>query len=157
MASYTDNGANGVEPLYSNDHIALRHPLIQIEDYDEGNVRMGTITTVFMTFATGIYPDSFVRFADLDLTHVKQLKYRLQSHGIGGTIEVRIDTKDGKLVSVIKVPAGQQQDLKNGWNEVRSKINENVSGIHDVYFVFTHPTGQRRNLFNIDWVYFENK
>lgn len=157
MASYTDKGANGVEPLYSNADIALCNPLIQIEDYDEGNVRMGTITTVFLTFATGIHHNSFVKFSDLDLTHVKRLKYRVQSHGIGGTIEVRLDKKDGKVISTLKIPPGWEDDLKNGWKEMNSRLNEAVSGNHDIYLVFKHPEGKRRNLFNVDWIYFGNR
>ncbi|MEX1239135.1 MAG: PQQ-dependent sugar dehydrogenase [Cyclobacteriaceae bacterium] len=157
MASYTDGGANGVEPLYANAHIALRNPLIQIEDYDDGNVRMGTITTVFLTFATGIHHERFVKFNDLDLTHVKQLKYRVQSQGIGGNIEARLDKMDGKVISILKIPGGQQKDLKNGWKEMNSKLNESVSGSHDVYFVFTNPEGKSGNLFHVDWIYFGNR
>lgn len=157
MASYTDKGANGIEPLYTNAHIALRNPMVQIEDYDEGDVRMGTITTVFLTFATAIQHERFVKFNDLDLTHVKQLKYRVQSHGVGGNIEVRLDSKNGKLISTLPVPAGKVDDLKDGWKEVSARLNETVSGSHDVYFVFTHPKGQRGNLFHLDWVYFGNR
>jgi len=157
MASYTDGGANGVEPLYTNAHVALRNPLIQMEDYDEGNVRMGTITTVFMTFATGIHHESFVMFRDLDLTHVKQLRYRVQSHGIGGNIEVRLGSRDSMPISTLKIPAGQEEDLKNGWKEVNATLHSPVSGVHNVYFVFTHGEGKRGNLFNMDWIYFGNR
>jgi cytochrome c len=131
--------------------------LIQIEDYDEGNVRMGTITTVFLTFATGIHQNSFVKFNDVDLTHVKQLRYRVQSQGIGGSIEVRLDKMDGPVISTLKIPAGRVDDLKNGWKDMNSKLSAPVSGNHDVYFVFTHPEGKRGNLFHVDWIYFGNR
>lgn len=157
MANYTDQGANGIGPLFANAHVALRNPRVEIEDFDEGNVRLGTITTVFMTFATGIRDDSFVKFNDIDLTHVRQLTYRLQSSGAGGNIEVRLDGKDGRLVSTLPVPAGKVPDLKNGWKEINTPLKENVSGTHDVYFVFSHPGGERWNLFNIDWIYFGNR
>ena len=156
MASYTDNGANGIEPLYSYEHIALRNPLVQIEDLDEGNVRLGTITTEFLTFATAIHHNSFVKFNDIDLTQVRELRYRLQQRGVGGNVEVRLDSKDGKLVSNLKVTSGEFQDFKQGWKEVRTRLDENVSGVHDIYFVFTNPKAERQNLFNIDWIYFGN-
>jgi cytochrome c len=156
MASYTDNGANGIEPLYSYEHIALRNPLVEIEDFDEGSVRLGTITTEFLTFATAIHDNGFVRFNNIDLTHVKELRYRVQQRGVGGNVEVRLDSKSGKLVSNLKIAQGDVRDLKEGWNEVRAGMLENVSGVHDLYFVFTNPAAERQNLFHIDWIYFGN-
>jgi cytochrome c len=156
MASYTDKGANGIEPLDARAHIALRNPLVQVEDFDEGNVRLGTITTEFLTFATGIHHKSFVKFEQIDLSHVKQFRYRLQSHGVGGSIEVRLGAVEGNLISTLQVPAGKSENLKSGWKEVNTRLTEEVSGIHDVYFVFTNPRSRKQNLFNVDWIYFGN-
>lgn len=156
MASYTDEGANGIQPLDAYEHIALRNPLIQIEDFDEGSVRLGTITTEFLTFAMGIRNNDFVKFNDIDLTGVAELRYRLQEQGMGGNIEVRLDSKDGEVVSALTVASGSVQDLKKGWKEVRSPVNTTITGVHDVYFVFVNPKGKRDNLFNIDWIYFGN-
>lgn len=157
MASYTDKGANGIEPLHAQEYIALRNPLVQIEDFDEGNVRLGTITTEFLTYATAIYDGYFVRFNDLDLSHVKTLAYRIQQRGIGGNIEVRLNSREGRLVSTLHIPAGKNQSQQQGWKEFRTKLNEDVNGIHDVYFVFTGSEGGKKNLFNIDWIYFASK
>lgn len=154
MASYTDQGAHGIEPLTARTHLTLRHPLVQIEDYDEGNVRMGTITTEFLTFATGITHGKFVKFNQLDMSHVKRVRYRVQSQGIGGNIEVRLDKPDGQLISTVKVPAGKVDNLKNGWKEITAPLQEEVTGIHDIYFVFTNTQGQQQYLFNLDWVFF---
>lgn len=156
MASYTDKGANQIEPLFTRAYIALRNPLVQIEDYDEGNVRLGTITTEFLTFATGIYHERFAKIDQVDLSHVKHFKYRVQSQGVGGNIEVRLDKKDGKLISTVKIPAGNVENLKDGWKEVRATLKEDVAGMHDVYFVFTNTQRAQQNLFNLDWVYFAN-
>ena len=152
LASYTDKGANGIEPLYTQNHIALRNPLIQIEDFDEGDVRLGTVTTEFLTFATGIRNGSFVKFNDLDLTHVTQIKYRVLEQGTGGNIEVRLDSREGKLIGTLNIPAGKVQDVKTGWKEVRGKLSEKVSGKHDVYFVFANEKAEKGNLFNVDWM-----
>ena len=157
MASYTDHGANGMEPLSSRSYIALRNPLVEMEDFDEGNVRTGTITTEFLTFVTGISHGSFVKFDSLDLSYVTQLRYRVQSHGAGGDIEVRLDSKDGKVISTINIPSGNLENRKNRWKEVRTTLVEKVSGRHDVYLIFLNPREKRRNLFNIDWIYFDNR
>jgi cytochrome c len=157
LARYTDEGANGIEPLYTQNYIALRNPLIQVEDFDEGNVRLGTVTSEFLTFATGIRHESFIKFTRLDLSQVKQLQYRILTQGAGGNIEVRIDSRQGRLISTQSIPAGRVSDLKTGWQEVRAKVNESVSGTHDVYFVFTNSKAAKQNLFNVDWIYFDNK
>jgi cytochrome c len=157
MASYTDKGANGIEPLPARKYITLRNPLVQIEDFDEGTVRLGTMTTLFMTYATGIRHNSYVKFNQLDLTHVSGFTYRVQGHGAGGTIEVHLDKADGPLISSVTIPAGNIDDPKTGWKEVVAQVKEKVSGIHDVYFVFTNPNEQKKNLFNVDWIYFASK
>lgn len=157
MASYTDKGANGIEPLPARKYIALRNPLVQIEDFDEGTVRLGTMTTLFMTYATGIRHSSYVKFNQLDLTYVNGFTYRMQAHGAGGTIEVHLDKADGPLISSITIPAGNIEDPKNGWKKVAAQVKQKVNGIHNIYFVFTNPTEQQKNLFNIDWIYFANK
>ena len=154
LASYTDKGANGIEPLYAQNHISLRNPLIQVEDFDEGTVRLGTVTTEFLTFATSIKHGSFVKFNNLDLTHVRQIKYRILAQGAGGNIEVRLDGREGKLISTLAVPAGKALDVKTGWKEVRAGLTESVSGKHDVYFVFTNEGAEKRDLFSVDWIYF---
>jgi cytochrome c len=156
MATYTDKGANGIEALHAREHIALRNPLVQIEDFDEGNVRLGTVTTEFLTYATIIYDGYYVKFDKIDLTHVKSLTYRIQQRGIGGKIEVRLDSKDGKLVSTLNIPGAKNQTQQATWKELRTKLNVVVTGVHDIYFVFTNPDGERKNLFNIDWIYFDN-
>jgi cytochrome c len=143
VASYTDKGANQVEPLYTRDHLTLRNPLVQIEDFDEGNVRLGTVTTLFMTYATSIRPGSFVRFNQLDLTGVKALRYRVQSQGQGGTIELRLGSREGPLVSTVAIPAGSVANPKDGWKEVVAPLKQN-GGVHDLYFVFTHQGGNRK-------------
>jgi cytochrome c len=157
MADYTDKGANGIEPLSARKYVALRNPLVQIEDFDEGNVRLGTMTTLFMTYATGIRHGSYVKFNQLDLTHISGLKYRLQGHGAGGNIEVHLDKPDGPLISTVAIASGKVDDPKTGWKEVTAPVKEKVIGIHDVYFVFTNSGEQKQSLFNLDWIYFANK
>ncbi|WP_276359357.1 PQQ-dependent sugar dehydrogenase [Daejeonella sp. H1SJ63] len=151
-ASYTDQGANGIEPIQSRDYIALRNPLVQAEDFDEGNVRLGTITTVFLTYATGIGHNSFMRFNKIDLSHVKQLKYRVQAQA-GGKIEVRIGRMDGPLISSLNIPS-RPAGVQASWKEFMADLNE-TSGVHDLYFVFTDTAG-KKGLFDIDWIYFSN-
>jgi cytochrome c len=155
MAQYTDKGANQIEPLSARSYLALRHPLVEIEDYDDGNIRLGTITTEFLTYGTNIRHNSFVKFNQLDLSHLESVRYRLQP-GVGGNIEVRLDRMDGPLVSTLAIPAAPAGDPKKGWKEVSAPLKP-TSGKHDVFFVFTNAKETERNLFNIDWLFFSNK
>jgi cytochrome c len=157
LARYQDQGANGIEPLSTQSHIALRNPLVQIEDFDQGNVRLGTVTTEFLTFATAIRHETFVKFTGIDLFHVKQLRYRVLLQGAGGNIEVRLNGKQGKLISTVTIPGGKAQSLKSGWKEISARIDGSATGTNDLFFVFTNPDAGKQNLFNVDWIYFDNK
>lgn len=153
-ASYTDQGANGIEPLQSREHITLRNPIVQAEDFDEGNVKIATITTAFYAYARGINHNSYIRFNKIDLNHVRELKYRFQAQS-GGNIEVRLDKSDGSLISTVSIPAGTAED-PTVWKEIATPLKE-TNGIHDLYFIFTNAEAKKQNLFNIDWIYFSDK
>ena len=155
MASYTDKGANQIEPLSGRSYLALRNPLVQIEDFD-GNVKLGTFTTEFLTFGMGISSGNFVKYNHLDLTHVESIRYRLQENGAGGLIEVRLDSVDGPIVSSLSVPAGKVEDLKTHWKEATAPLKK-VEGKQDVFLVFSNEKEPRKSLFNIDWLYFSNE
>lgn len=151
-ASYTDRGANGIESIQSRDYITLRNPFVQAEDFDEGNVRLGTITTEFLTYAGSINHNSFIRFNSIDLSNVKQLKYRVRAQS-GGLIEVRFGNKNGPLLSSIKIP-GRVEGAQARWVEIKADLKE-TKGLQNIYFVFIDEEG-KKNLFDIDWIYFSN-
>lgn len=151
-ATYTDQGANGIEPLQSRDYITLRNPFVQAEDFDEGNVRLGTITTDFLTYATSINHNSFIRFNSIDLRNVKQLKFKVRAQS-GGVIEVHHGNRNGPMISSIKISARITGDQVQ-WIEMLADLKE-TKGVQDLFFVFTDETG-KKNLFDIDWIYFGN-
>lgn len=151
-ATYTDQGANGIEPLQSRDYIALRNPFVQAEDFDEGNVRLGTITTDVLTYATSINHGSFIRFNSIDLRNVRQLKFRVRPNS-GGIIEVHHGNRNSPLISSLRVPA-RIEGAQAQWIEIISELKE-TKGIQDLYFVFIDESG-KKNLFDLDWIYFGN-
>ena len=151
-ATYTDQGANGIEPLQSRDYIALRNPFVQAEDFDEGNVRLGTITTDVLTYATSINHGSFIRFNSIDLRNVRQLKFRVRPNS-GGIIEVHHGNRNSPLINSVRVPA-RIAGAQAQWIEIISELKE-TKGIQDLYFVFIDESG-KKNLFDFDWIYFGN-
>ena len=64
----------------------------------------------------------------------------------GGAIELRLDSVGGQMVAKLNVPGtgGWEQ-----WQTLTCDFTERVSGIHDLYFVFTGRKGPK--LFNFDW------
>src|SRR5690606_23945648 len=80
-ATYKDRGANGIGELQSRDYILLKNPIVQAEDFDEGNVRIATITTAFLSYIRAIVNGKYIRFNGIDLTYVKSLAYSVQENG----------------------------------------------------------------------------
>ena len=152
--SYTDHGANGIEPLEDREHIILQNPLIQAEDFDVGNVRVTstTVNAVSYTYVTGINGNSYLSFKNIDLTLVKRLKYLIHPQS-GGSIELRLDKINGPLISTALIPSANAGG--STWKEITTSLAE-MKGIHDLYFVFTDQGSEKRNLFNIDWICFFN-
>ncbi len=64
----------------------------------------------------------------------------------GGTLEVHTDSIGGELVAEVKVPhtGGWER-----WMTVEAPLQKQVTGVHDVYFVFRGRKGCK--LFNFDW------
>ncbi|TDE15702.1 carbohydrate-binding protein [Dyadobacter psychrotolerans] len=155
QASYTDGGTPASEPLKTSTFIALRSPRIEMEDYSEGNVNVviATLNTGYVSYISNIKNGKFVRFDDLDLTSIKAISLRVQQHGAGGRISVRLDSKQGSEIGSVTIPNGQQQDLKTGWQDQSIPIKA-TTGKHDVYFVFENQKSDVA-LFHIDRMVFE--
>lgn len=151
--SYTDQGANGIEPLQSRSYITLRNPFVQAEDFDDGNVRIATYTTAALSYARAINHTTYIRFNQIDLTHIKQIKYRVEPQS-GGEIELRLGNPEGPLVSTVKIPPGIAKDPQS-WKEIWSDLID-TKGLHDLYFVFKAQGERKQNLFHLDWIYFSN-
>lgn len=64
----------------------------------------------------------------------------------GGAIEVRMDSVAGPLVARINVPGTGGWE---NWKTLEAKALMDVTGVHDIYFVFTGRKGPK--LFNFDW------
>lgn len=153
IADYTDKGGNGISPLHSRDTILLRSPMLQAENFDEGNVAIRSVLTLNLTYISNIWDKRFIRFNGIDMTGIRTLKGRIQTWGVGGNIELRIDKPDGKLIATIPVPGGKDADPQKGWHEVSGPVVP-VTGIHSIYFVFTNPNANGDHLFNLDWIRF---
>ncbi|MCF2492950.1 PQQ-dependent sugar dehydrogenase [Dyadobacter chenhuakuii] len=156
QASYADKGGNGIESLKTASHIVLKNPLIQLEDYHEGNVNVviATKNTGYISYISHITHGKYTRFNAIDLNHIKKIRFRIQEQGIGGTIEMRQGSKDGLLLGSLTVPEGKVADPKTDWKELVMPVKAS-GGIHDLFFVFKNEN-KKGPLFHVDWMYFEN-
>ncbi len=158
QASYTDNGANTIEPLNTRDQIVLRNPLTQLEDYHQGNVGVviATRNTGFVSYIANITNGKFTSYKDIDLNLVKSIRFRVQEQGAGGTIEVRQGAKNGPLVGALEIAPGQAAQNKI-WTEVSLPVNPDgiTTGLRELFLVFRNDQA-KGPLFHIDWIKFEN-
>lgn len=156
MATYTDKGANNIEPITSRDYLMLRNPRVQAEDFDEGNVNLITITTAGLAY-TAVRNNSYIRFNHLYMDGVKSMQFNVQEQGIGGVVEIHLDKPDGPLAgkAVVKAGTAAAAGPTAGWKPVSAAVQP-VTGQHDLYFVFKSNDGKDGYLFNMDWINFSN-
>lgn len=155
-ARYLDKGAHGIEPLPARAHLVLRNPRIQLEEFDQGNVGVviATEQTGFISYIRRLTHNRFVGFDQIDLTHLTAIRFKVLEHGSGGTLEVRLDSSDGPVIGRMSVAGGKLTDFTRGWKETVVPLVP-TRGIHDMYFVFKHPTEDQKEQFFLDWMSFE--
>jgi cytochrome c len=150
--SYTDKGANGIAPLTNDQVYTLRHPQVEAEDCDAyQNISKGRPAGTNILQVGGIRNGSFIMFKQIDLTDITQLNFMVNAAATGGAIEVRLGGADGKLIATAAVkPTG---DILK-WFGVKASLPK-TSGKHDLYFVFRNSQAPNRELFALDWIYFQ--
>ena len=162
-AAYTDRGRGRLGSLTSEKIIALRNPSVDVEAYDEtrGTQLMTTPNHSFNVVEDG----GFIAFHDLDLTGIGEVEISAQANdrndAAGGTIEIRLDSPDGKVVGSTEkvvhreldweaelgkerkawIAGGKQgpepsiRQLRRAYQPTWTAQLEPTDGMHDVYFV----------------------
>ncbi|WP_018463114.1 glycoside hydrolase family 43 protein [Segatella paludivivens] len=106
---------------------------------------------------TGVYVSDIhngdsivVRVLDFGTTSPKTFTASVASALQGGKIEVHADKPDGKLLCTLTAPytGGWEK-----WQTVDANLNEEITGIHNLYFLFKGNQGAK--LFNFDWWQFK--
>ena len=115
--------------------IAFSKGLKAIEDKQRGVV------------ITEIHNNDFIKVRDVDFgtEGATQFLASASSRYDGGSIEIRLDGIEGKLLGTLKIPyTGEWENFKEFTTEI-----EKATGIHDVYFVFKGK--EPHQLFNFDY------
>ena len=106
---------------------------------------------------TGVYVSDIhsgdsivVRVLDFGTTSPKSFTAGVASALQGGKMEVHADKPDGKILCTLTAPytGGWEK-----WQTVDVNLNEEITGVHDLYFLFKGNQGAK--LFNFDWWQFK--
>ncbi len=99
-------------------------------------------------YVSNIDNNDFIKIRSVDFAKGAK-KFEAAVAGVhSGSIEIRIDEKDGELLGTLAVTGtGGEQN----WKTLSTKIKE-AKGVHDVYLVFK---GEDKGLFNFDWWQFK--
>lgn len=174
-ASYTDRGANGIEPITSTAQLLLRQPLLAPQDADvisEGTSYAPSLgDPMFTVDRSGAY----LGFTGIDLTGIDSIavgvltRFYAWSHFVGGTVEIRLDSATGPLLAPpLRVtpppPPAAPVDPANPTAPVflgetlEKPVAFPVSGAtgtHDVYIVFRNAAaGPANSLFLVTSIEF---
>ena len=151
-ATYTDNGVGGAPGLTTTKRHILHPKRIQAEHFTSNNGTMIEQTGDVLGGGrnVGFIEDGdYFSFASINLSGINFITYRVASAGTGGTIEVRVDSPDGPVISTTSV------DPTGGWQlyqDVTAHI-EDPGGTRELFFVFNNFPGAS-GLFNINWMDF---
>lgn len=108
---------------------------------DEGKGRM----------VTSINNNDWIRVKGVDFgkkAKAKKFNARIASVTTGGSIEIRLDSENGKLIGTCKIPATGSLET---WKTVETKVDK-ICGVHQLYMVFKGGEG---DLFNFNWWQFK--
>lgn len=86
-------------------------------------------------FITAKYNDAYTNVKEVDFRKKGASRFTARigtTHNSDVSMEIRLDSKDGELIGTVKVPMTGGNDR---WS-VQTIDIKNVSGVHDLYFVF---------------------
>ena len=148
-ATYTDKGSNGIEPLTGNDVTNLRSAKVKTVYADAyvGFQRFGN------SLSQGSHK-SYILLKNIDLTGIKKFTYEYASKDKDGTIEVRIDSQAGPIISKTDYKATTSWDKTAA---VTGKVATPTIGRHDVYFFMMKPEKPNKDIINLKTIQFEQK
>src|SRR5690606_2117273 len=150
---YTDQGANGIEPITVKKEHVLRYPSLRAVNYD-GSENMRKMREESGNYIVkGPKDNSYFYFNDIDLTAIKRIVISVKGDNASGSVEVYEDGVDGRLLGKANIDEGD-------WKEVNFLLPDGGEGRHDLYFVFKAKKGTRlgsRNTLDIESIYFGKK
>ncbi|WP_276166298.1 malectin domain-containing carbohydrate-binding protein [Zobellia alginiliquefaciens] len=94
--------------------------------------------------------NSYISFEGRNLMNMNAVKYLVASDNSGSTIELRLDSPTGNVVTTTTIPSTGGND---NWLHVQTPINSVPTGKHDLYFVFKNASSSQ-DIFRLNYVEF---
>jgi cytochrome c len=154
-AAYQDRGGVGVKPLRDSAVLVLRYPLLQAESYDVAHrvKAFGETEDGDERYVGNIRHGSHAVYRGIDLTDVGGITYGYATTTPGVTLEVRLDSTRGEIVSTVDVPITEAAAY---WKKLTAPLKK-VSGTHDLYLVFKCNNPDAKDIIKLDWLFFERR
>lgn len=173
-ASYTDEGAPGVDPYTRSASLVMQPDRMQAEHYSTSygvDLVAGLDPAGGSLSLTNIHHGDYVSFRRFNLKGVHALGFRASSFYGGGRVEVRSGSVTGPLVAVGEIPHTGHPQF---YVDVVAPVTNELTGTVELYFLFQRhagpvvtgnpiylgPGGQQvdidgvKSLFNLNWIDF---
>ena len=147
VASYTDEGGNGIGPLTGTDIVTLRPAKVSTVFAD---AYVG-----FPRFGNRLSPGkhkSHILLKDIDLTNIRKLTYEYAARDKAGEIEMRLDSYQGPVIS--RTP----YTVTGAWDKmatVTAELPQAISGRHDVYFLMIKRDTPNNDIITLHSIQFD--
>ncbi len=150
-ATYTDQGANGIEPISRRAIKILKSPHIEAEDFIEsGKMSTRTFGDAKDEIAVaGIRNKGYALFPEMDLTDIYKIRFKIKPIA-GGTLNIYVEESEGTLLGTIKIPPGSSNA---DWRIYETKIIPMV-GKQRLYIEFVRNGNTRSSIASWDWMKF---
>lgn len=147
MATYIDQGGNGVDPLSGREIIKLRNAKVKtaFADAHTGFARWGN------SLGNGDHK-AFVLLKNIDLTGIRGFSFEYASQNRAGEIEVRIDSQEGDAVARTPYQATGAWDKRQ---IVSATLSSPIEGRHDVYFMVMKAEKPNEDIINLSHIMVE--
>ncbi len=161
-AAYTDHGAGVIPSQRSEQAYVLRSPILDLGSADEvDRVRVEAARRGSGPMTIIPSDSSYAAFRGLDFTGVGRIRVTASANAragdAGGTVELRLDERDGMLLGEVVV---DPPDPDAGWGgepNPAEDIPVSVAGRHDLYLVFrseaVNPNQPLMSLSRVEFVH----
>lgn len=157
-AQYTDKGAPDSPALTGSTSLTLRTTFREAEHFTStGGAHDGVVVADRADGSGGkrlteIEDGDWVAFDPVNLKNIASVTVGASSGGLGGTVEFRAGSPDGRLLGSVSV------QNTGGWGSFVSPTTalENPGSSTKLYAVFTNPgwSSEKADLLSVDWLHF---
>ncbi|HLT50507.1 MAG TPA: PQQ-dependent sugar dehydrogenase [Arenibacter sp.] len=145
-ASYSDEGASGMEPITVSAMRMLQPPKLQAENFSTQRDALSEVgdNGVSMGFSS-----TYISFKNIDLTAVDSVTFKYSYNGPECFITIKTDSPDGEVIG--KARFSNTLKTKNK-NELRISIKE-TSGSKEIFFLHDKAPDIHAEIY-LDWISF---